>query len=75
MYKNQIGDVKSTNNIDNQLARTFDRLTELELFRIVLLIPRLLSITTNNGTTSASSRIPENPVKSWDIFLADAFSA
>ncbi|CAG8555691.1 17927_t:CDS:2 [Funneliformis caledonium] len=48
-------------------ASSRHRLTELELFRIVLLIPRLLSITTNNRTTSASSRIPENPVKSWEV--------
>ncbi|CAG8713368.1 13848_t:CDS:2, partial [Funneliformis mosseae] len=57
------------------LRRAHHRLTELELFRVVLLTPRLLSITTNSTTTSATSRVPENPVKSWDTFLADAFSA
>ncbi|RHZ61838.1 hypothetical protein Glove_345g71 [Diversispora epigaea] len=67
--------VKSKSTNKENVAPPVDRLTESELFRVVLLIPRLLSITTNNTTTSASSRAPENPVKSWNTFLADAFSA
>lgn len=66
------------NNIEFSLYFSYlllDYLTERELFRVVPLIPRLLSITNHNTTTSASQRVPENPVKLWDTFHSDAFTA
>ncbi|CAG8572696.1 29712_t:CDS:2, partial [Racocetra persica] len=52
--KHKLEKSESTNK--KNVAPSVDHLTKLELFQVVLLIPRLLSITTNYTTTSASSR-------------------
>ncbi|GBB95794.1 hypothetical protein RclHR1_26110001 [Rhizophagus clarus] len=48
-------------------------LTERELYQIVLPTPLLLSVKSVDTTISASRKVPNISVLSWDDFLAEAF--